>query len=231
MLDLGCGPGTISVGLAETVHLGEVHGVDIEESQVELARAAAKAGGHKNLVFHVGDVIALPFDDSSFDAAHCHTVLTHVPDTSNVLSEVMRVLKPGGLVGCREMIASSHFLAPIEDKAARAWDMFARLIIANGGHPDKGTELNANFIQAGFEDIRTSASFDYFGTAEDVDFLRKFIEGWFLSPEVVAAVLNSGFGTQQDIDEWRSALDQWRVTPGACGAFAFGELIARKPQS
>ena len=45
VLDFGCGPGTISVGLARAVDPGEVHGIDMEESQIELARAAAEAGG------------------------------------------------------------------------------------------------------------------------------------------------------------------------------------------
>ena len=55
VLDFGCGSGTISVGLARAVEPGEFHGIDTEESQIEMARAAAKAGGHENAKFHVGD--------------------------------------------------------------------------------------------------------------------------------------------------------------------------------
>ena len=69
VLDFGCGPGTISVGLASAVEPGELHGIDMEESQIELASAAARAGGHDNATFHVGDVTALPFDDDYFDVA------------------------------------------------------------------------------------------------------------------------------------------------------------------
>ena len=61
VLDFGCGPGTLSVGLADAVDPGEFHGIDMEESQIDLARAAAKAGGHNNATFHVGDATALPF--------------------------------------------------------------------------------------------------------------------------------------------------------------------------
>ena len=67
VLDFGCSPGTISVGLARTVDPGEVHGIDMEESQIALARAAAEAGGHANATFHVGDVTKLPFEDNFFD--------------------------------------------------------------------------------------------------------------------------------------------------------------------
>ena len=60
VLDFGCGPGTISVGLAKAIEPGELHGIDMEESQINVARAAAQAGGHANATFHVGDVTAFP---------------------------------------------------------------------------------------------------------------------------------------------------------------------------
>ncbi|MYH59920.1 MAG: class I SAM-dependent methyltransferase, partial [Boseongicola sp. SB0675_bin_26] len=67
LLDVGCGPGTISMGLADVVAPGQFIGVDIEESQVEMARAAASAGGHKNAEFQVADAVNLPFESNSFD--------------------------------------------------------------------------------------------------------------------------------------------------------------------
>ena len=69
-LDFGCGPGTISVGLAKAVHPVEMHGVDMEESQVELARAVAWSQGQGNAIFHLGDVTDLRFGDNFFDMAH-----------------------------------------------------------------------------------------------------------------------------------------------------------------
>ena len=150
VLDFGCGPGTISVGLARAVDPGEVHGIDIEESQINLARAAAEAGGHRNATFHVGDVTDLPFDDNSFDAAHCHAVLMHVPDTSTTLSEVKRVLKPGGIIASREFILDSSFLEPGTEYTADAWATFGNLLQANGGHPQMGKELKHKLIEAGF---------------------------------------------------------------------------------
>ena len=164
VLDFGCGPGTISVGLAEAVNPGELHGIDMEATQIDLARAAARAGGHANVTFRVGDVTDLPFDDDSFDVAHCHAVLMHVPDTPAVLAEVKRVLKPGGIIASRESIISSSFLYPGDEETNRAWATFARLLAGNGGHPDMGLELKARLREAGFADIRASGSFDFFGT-------------------------------------------------------------------
>ena len=61
VLDIGCGPGSISVGLADAVVPGELYGIDMEQSQVEFAVAAARKGEHDNARFQVGDALDLPF--------------------------------------------------------------------------------------------------------------------------------------------------------------------------
>ena len=229
LLDFGCGPGTITVGLAKAVEPGELHGIDMEESQVDLARSAAEAGGHANATFHVGDVTALPFEDDTFDVAHCHTVLTHVPDTQATLREVRRVLRPGGLVASREMIAAASFMAPVPETLDRAWETFAKLIAANRGHPHMGRELKACFVEAGLDDVRASASFDVFSSPQDIAFLHKFAGGWFFSPEVVEPAVKYGLATPEQFDEWRQVLDAWKDEPGAFGCIAFGECLATSP--
>lgn len=229
LLDFGCGPGTISVGLAERISPGELHGIDMEESQVELARRAAKDGDHSNMVFHVGNATELPFDDNTFDVAHCHAVLMHVPDAQATLAEVKRVLKPGGIFAAREANISSSYLAPQPPEITDAWGVFYNLLLGNGGHPDFGKELKIALLQEGFTDIRVSASFDFFGSHSDVDFLHGFISDWFFSSAVNAALLHFGLATQENIDEWKTLLDQWKEDPGASGAIAFGEAIAVKP--
>ena len=229
VLDFGCGPGTITVGLARAVDPGEVHGLDMEESQIDLARTAAEAGGHHNATFHVGDVTDLPFDDNSFDAAHCHAVLMHVPDTPGALSEVKRVLKPGGIIASREFIVDSSFLEPGTENTAAAWATFANLLRANGGHPQMGKELKNKFIAAGFSDIKATASFDIFNAPQDVAFLHAFIRDWFYSADVIAAATKYGLATQEQFDQWLLDHDEWKNQVGAVGALAFGEAVAVKP--
>ena len=225
VLDFGCGPGTISVGLAKAIEPGELCGIDMEESQIEIARAAAEAGRHENAVFQTGEATNLPFEDDSFDVAHCHAVLMHAPDTQAVLAEVRRVLKPGGIISSREMFVGSSFLEPeIRD----GWEMFAKLIAANGGHPQIGKELKGVFLEAGFSDISASVSFEPFVTAEDIDFLHDFISGWFFAPGTVEAATKYGLATEEQFSNWRTLLDQWRENPVALAAFAWGEAIGRK---
>ena len=229
VLDFGCGPGTLSVGLAKAVEPGEMHGIDMEASQIELARSAAQAGGHDNATFHVGNALELPFDDDYFDAAHCHTVLMHVPDTQSLLTEVKRVLKPGGIISGRELVGKSCFLEPNREEFDTAWRVFLSLLSANGGHPDMGKELKNAFLEAGFTGIHATFSFDSFGSAEDVAFLHSFIGGWFFMPQVVAAAIQYGLATQQLFDEVRVALDEWSEEAGAVGGLGFGECVATKP--
>ncbi len=231
LLDLGCGPGTISVGLAEAVTPGELHGIDMEESQIDMAREAARAGGHGNAFFQVGNATDLPFEDASFDVVHCHAVLMHAPGTQAVLAEARRVLKPGGLISARELVGDSSFVEPDHylGADAGAWATFLKLLAANGGHPQMGKELKRAFADAGFADILATATFETFDSAEDLAFLRGLITGWFFAPETMEAAIKLGLATQDTFDGWRDGLDRWMTEPGAFAAFAWGEAIGRHP--
>ena len=228
ILDFGCGPGTISVGLAGRVLPGELHGVDMEPSQIEIARSVAEAQGVTNATFHVGDVTALPFEDDFFDVAHCHNVLMHVPDTAAVLAEVKRVLKPGGILGCREMICGSSFTEPNFGVIRNAWDMMEDLLAADDGHPQMGKELKTHLREAGFENVRATATFDIYSAPADVEFIYRLATQWFLSPEITEAAIKYGASTRELCDAIAAAYDRWKDHPGAFLGVAFGEALANK---
>ena len=230
MLDLGCGPGTISVGLAKVIEPGELHGIDMEESQIMIAKASAADGGHKNATFHVGDATDLPFEDNYFDAANTHAVLMHIPDTEGTVSEVMRVLKPGGVLASREMVTAAAFVGPKEAVDDSAWATFGKLISARGGHPDTGRDLKNVFVNAGFVGVQASGSFDIFDSPEDVAFFHAFVNQWFLSEEVAGPATQFGLATAEQFEKWRGDMDRWDGDPGAVAAVAFGEAIGFKPR-
>ena len=229
VLDFGCGPGTISRGLARAVFPGELHGVDMEASQISLAKEVAKASGIDNATFHVGDVANLDFEDEFFDVAHCHNVLMHIPDTRAVLAEVKRVLKPGGMIACREMICGSSFTYPDFGVLRRAWDMFEDLLAADDGHPQMGTNLKSHIVGAGFTNARITGSFQIFSTPADVEFIYRFAQEWFLSPEITEAAIKYGASTKELCDRIGVAYARWKDHPGALCGLAFGEAIAGKP--
>ena len=230
VLDFGCGPGSISVGLAQAIAPGgELYCVDMEESQVELARALAESQGLDNLRYYVADVTSLPFPDDYFDVAHGHDVLAYVPDTRTALAEVKRVLKPGGIIACRDMTCESCYTHPDLGIMRKSWDLTEDIIATDGGHPQMGKDLKGHLAEAGFVDIRVSGSFDMYATPEDVAFIRTFVHRWLLSPEMEATVLSYGAGTAELFTQLREGHDLWQAHPGAVCAIAFGEALGVKP--
>ncbi|MXZ46610.1 MAG: class I SAM-dependent methyltransferase [Chloroflexi bacterium] len=228
VLDFGCGPGTITVGLARVVAPGTVHGIDMEESQVELARSLAAETGVDNAVFDVADVLDLPFEDDYFDLAFCHNVLMHVPDTRAALAEVRRVMKPGGIIGCREMISRSSFTHPDYGVLQHAWRIFEDVLETDNGHPNIGKDLKRQLLAAGFNSVKATASFDFYAAPADVAFVHAFATGWFLSPEMIDAAIQYGASTEAESARISEAYDRWKDDPGAFCALAFGEAIAAK---
>ena len=95
LLDVGCGPGTITVDLAERVAPGRVIGIDSESEVIARADELRKGRGQTNVTFSIGDVYALQFDAARFDVVHAHQVLQHLTRPIDALREMYRVMSPG----------------------------------------------------------------------------------------------------------------------------------------
>jgi len=224
VLDMGCGPGTISLGLAKAVEPGELYGIDMEESQINIAQAAASTAGYRNAIFQTSDATKLPFENSYFDIVHCNAVLFHIPDTNAALAEVRRVLKPGGIISSRDMFVESSFFEP---EVGSIFDTFSELVKEKGGYPQMGKELKQKFLKAGFSDVISGISFEPFITTEDVNILYEFVVSWFFGPRTVQEILKHGILTKEELDELRIKLDEWKNTPGSLAGFAWGNAIGR----
>ena len=230
VLDIGCGPGTISVGLARAVEPGELHGLDMEPSQIDIARATAQAHGVDNALFHVGDALALPFEDNYFEAVHFNTVLMHIPNTRAALAEAKRVLKPGGIIGCREMIAESCFTYPDFNRSIKeAWRIFEDLLAADDGHPQMGKELKGHLFKAGFTNIKWGVSSLVFNTPSELAFISRIVFQWFLAPEITEAAIKYGAATKAMYKDIGAAYAKWGTHPAAVLGLVYGEAIANKP--
>ena len=112
LLDAGCGPGVITLGLAEAVATGEAIGIDTSPEAIASACATASSLGRRDVRFLTADVTALPFADASFDAVFCHAVLQHLRDPLSALREFRRVLSPGGVIGVADADIDGSIIAP-----------------------------------------------------------------------------------------------------------------------
>ena len=230
ILDLGSGMGTVSAGLAKAVEPGELHGVDVDEEAVGLAKAVVESQRVGNAKFRVGDATNLPFEDGYFDVVHCRNVLMFIPDTQAALAEVRRVLKPGGIIGCREMILASCFNHPgYGGVLRRAWDLFEDLLKADDCHPQMGKDLKGHLVRAGFENPRFSASFEDYITPSDVAFIYNVAQKWFIGPEFAELAVTYGVSTLELCDEMMESYEKWVDDPLAVCGIAHGEAIASKP--
>ena len=98
VLDVGCGPGTITIDVAQVVHPGEVFGIDPAEASIAQANQIKSERQIQNVTFQTGDARALSFEDHGFDVVYAHAVLGWVPESIRVLSEMRRVTRKEGLV-------------------------------------------------------------------------------------------------------------------------------------
>ena len=119
VLDIGCGVGGIEVLLVETYGAGSVVGVDIEEPVLERARERVTARSLEDrIAFQRVEPGPLPFDEASFDVVFSKDAMIHIPDKQALYSDVLRVLRPGGLFVASDWLKG--FSQPYSD-TMQAW--------------------------------------------------------------------------------------------------------------
>lgn len=158
VLDVGCGPGTITVGIAEKV--SQVQAIDFGESQIEAAKQIAEQAGITNVEFTQASCYELPFEDSSFDRVFSHALMEHLAKPVDALKEFLRVTKPGGIVGVCSPDRDGWLLAPHSPELESAADAYAELQASNGGDLRIGKKLGSYLCDAGFTDVRIQARYE-----------------------------------------------------------------------
>jgi SAM-dependent methyltransferase len=158
LLDIGCGPGTITVDLARLVAPGLVVGLDASAEVLAQARELGATSGLDTLRFEVGDVFALPYGDRSFDVVHAHQVLQHLGDPVAALVELRRVLRPGGVLAARDGEYGAFTWYPADPMLDRWLALYLAVTSRNGHDARIGRSLLATAHAAGFSDVTVSSS-------------------------------------------------------------------------
>ena len=228
ILDVGCGPGTITADLASRVPDGHATGLDVP-AVLDTARANASARGVTNVTFTSGDAHALPFPDASFDVVHAHQVLQHVRDPVQVLREMRRVAKPGGIVASRETdFGGIVWYPPVE--GMEEWRQnYSRVARANGGEPDAGRRLHVWAQEAGFtkESLTLSVGSWCFYTPEERAWWSGLWADRTLSSNFAATATKHGIYTQEGLEKVAETWRKWGADENGWMTLMNGQLIAR----
>ncbi|MBH0129310.1 class I SAM-dependent methyltransferase [Salinibacterium sp. NK8237] len=223
LLDIGCGPGTITAELAERLAPGRVVGLDAAPAVIDKASAFTA----DNLSFIVGDAYALPFEDNSFDLVHSHQTLQHLGDPVAALVEMKRVAKPGGLIAVRDVDYAGTICFP-ELPGLKVWaDVYDAVHRSNGGEPNAGRRLKSWAMQAGLADVTTSASIWNFSDDIDREWWGSMWEARVLESAFAEDALSKSLATQDVLQEISAAWREWADSPEGWMAMPHGEVVAR----
>jgi ubiquinone/menaquinone biosynthesis C-methylase UbiE len=207
LLDVGCGPGAITDGLAERVAPGEVVGVDADAAWVA---AATERWARPNLRFVEGDAAALPFHDDAFDVAFLHAVLQHVSSPIDAIREVRRVVRPGGRVAVADADLDGFLVHPCPPGLDEAMALDRR----TRRNPEVGRQLSALLRAGGFTDVEFTVSANVVSGAAVAGAAAAASTRLTASPFVRHAEAQ-GWATADALERMAGAWAEWSAAPGA----------------
>ena len=230
LLDCGCGPGTLTFGFAQRIAPGEAIGIDRETSQSEDTAKAARRDDVDNLHFRVGDIYALPFDDDSFDIVFASAVLGSVANPDAVVTEMTRVLKPGGYLALKEFDHGGDIVWPQSEIIARSIELYHRLRTHNGHEARAGRRLKEFVLAAGGPIEYSRACYDQPTGPEQL--LPRIERNNRLITEMLGAQYEAlGWCSPEELTEAAEAWTEFAMNPAAVYVSTWFEAIGRKPVS
>jgi 2-polyprenyl-3-methyl-5-hydroxy-6-metoxy-1,4-benzoquinol methylase len=226
LLDVGCGPGTITVGLARRVAPGRVVAIDVVAAPLTEARETAAAAG-MDISFEVGDVYALDAADDSFDVVHAHQVLQHLTDPVAALQEMARVCRPGGIVAVRDVDYSATTWFPADPGLDDWLALYQRVARGNGAEPDAGRRLLAWAHAAGLKETTASAGTYCYASPDERRWWGRSWAGRATSSAFADQAAAYGLATPAELEQIAAAWLRWADSEDAWLGMLHGELLIR----
>ncbi|MFT0763399.1 methyltransferase domain-containing protein [Actinomyces sp. F1_1611] len=219
VLDVGCGPGSITRELAERFPGSQFVGVDREP-------AVLRTGDLPNLRFEVGDAYQLAFPDASFDVVHAHQVLQHLGDPVAALREFRRVVRPGGIVAARDVDYEGLTWYPRLPELDRWLEIYLQIARQHGGEPAAARHLRAWFRAAGFTDLQVTGSVWTYASEEQVTNWGQTWRQRAIESDYAKFALELGLANREELAEISRGWDAWSHHPDAWFQLPHGEVIA-----
>lgn len=171
VLDVGSGPGTITVDFAKNYLTGKdgfIIGIEPTQELIDRSNSYKEEVAHEltNIQFQIGSVYKIPFDDNTFDLVHAHQVILHLHDPILALQELKRVTKPGGYVCVKDVDIESAIVTPEKYEVLKQF----RLLKAQASKSTDvraGRKLREKALKAGYEPTNIVTSMSYWLIGDD----------------------------------------------------------------
>jgi ubiquinone/menaquinone biosynthesis C-methylase UbiE len=228
ILDCGCGPGSITLGLARWAPQGKVIGIDAAEAPLVQARALARDLAVTNVEFNQADVFNLPYEDARFDVVFSSALFCHLSGLDSVLAEIKRVLKPGGIVAVRDVIFDCVIMHPQDNLLEEFYKILVLGIEHYGGNASIGRELGAWLHTAGFANVMLTVGTNQPKDAsERAEFYSAVVR--LLSDELSELAVANGWTTTDRIAQIVGRFEALASEPGSISVATYGQAVGRKP--
>lgn len=216
------------MGLAEAVPEGRVVGVDLDQDNLWTARCSAALMGRESLAWVVADARQLPFDDAAFDGVLCHSTLETLDDPREVVTELRRVTKQGGVVGAASVDYGGLILAGEQTAGPRRfYDIRQQVWRAAGiAEPNMGRRLRGLFQEGGFDRVGGSADYISYGTPDRVRAFALDRAAECRDQGLQAVATRHGIASVDELLHLAEAWGEWSNDPGAFFAFAWCRVLA-----
>ena len=206
LLDVGCGPGTITADFADRLPGGLVVGVDASAAVIDQASQT-----FPQVTFLTADLSDLPFEDGSFDVVHLHQVRQHLVDPVGAMAGLRRLLAPGGLLAARDADYGAMTWSPGSQGLERWLELYRSCAHAVGGEPDAGRHLARWASEAGYASVTGSQGSWVFTSAEDRAWWGSLWADRVLGSGFADVAVAAGLADRAELEEvaaaWQSFAD------------------------